>query len=275
MLDSLKRDRRWCHGNLQHLWFLFERGLKMVSRFNIFLGIMAYGNSPLWLCSLVLGVVVAMQRHAGSHPETYNPAIVSGVLYACIMALLLLPKALGAMLVIQSPAKLKLFGSRRKVVVSVIAETIYSMLLAPILMFFYTRFVIASFCGIKVSWGPQNRNGDEGPAFDTWFALHGVNMAVALGALALLMHEAPSLIPWMIPVLAGPILAVPFSQISASRTLGLRAKAAGWFVAPEEINPPAELQGMAEPFLLPAHPYFRTKEYTADYGLLQAVLDHT
>jgi len=32
LLASLKRDRRWCHGNLQHTWFLFERGLKTVSR---------------------------------------------------------------------------------------------------------------------------------------------------------------------------------------------------------------------------------------------------
>lgn len=268
LLDSLKRDRRWCHGNLQHIWFLFERGLKMVSRFNILLGILAYGNSPVWLVSMILGVVIATQGAKAGQ----RPALVSGVLYACIMAVLLLPKALGALLVMQSPAKLKIYGSRWKVLASVLAETIYSMLAAPILMLFYTRFVLASLCGIKVTWGPQNRGGAGGPTFGEWFRVHGVNMAIALGVLALLRHS-PGLLPWMVPVLAGPILAIPFSQLTASRKLGTKTRATGLFLTPEEIHPPRELVRMEEPFLMPALPFFRSKEYAADFGLLQAVLD--
>ena len=261
----MQRDRRWCHGNLQHVWFLFERGLKMVSRFNIFTGIMAYASSPLWLLSLVLGVVVAGQRS--------NAVTVSGVLYVCIMVLLLLPKFLGAMLLMQSPEKLKLCGSRVKVAVSVAAEIIYSMLLAPILMLFYTRFVLASLCGFSVGWGAQTRSEDKGPNWGAWVAIHGANTVFALAATALVVRLVPSLLPWLVPVLAGPVLAIPFSRLTASRSLGLRAKAKGWFVTPEEAEPPTELVKLAEPFILPRHPFFRAKEYASDYGLLQAVLD--
>jgi membrane glycosyltransferase len=85
LLAGLQRDRRWCHGNLQHMWFLFERGLKPVSRFNILNGIMAYGSSPLWVLSLVFGVLVGAQEHhyaAASLPGMSRPGIVSVVVYA-------------------------------------------------------------------------------------------------------------------------------------------------------------------------------------------------
>jgi membrane glycosyltransferase len=273
LLASLKRDRRWCHGNLQHVWFLFERGLRTVSRFNILMGIMAYANSPLWFASLVLGVFVAMQKEVAVQPGGANSVIVSGILYACIMALLLLPKFLGATLLMQSPEKLKKSGNRARVALGVVAETIYSMILAPVLMLFYTRFVLASLCGFKVGWGSQIRSDETGPSWGAWFAVHWANTVFALAAAALVAWRIPSLLLWMSPVLIGPILAIPFSRFTASRGLGLRAKAGGWFVTPEEAEPPTELEHMAEPFILPAHPFFRVKEYASDYGLLQAVLD--
>jgi membrane glycosyltransferase len=45
------------------------------------------------------------------------------------------------------------------------------------------------------------------------------------------------------------------------------------FLVREETEPPPELERIQEPFVVPASPFFRTREYAADYGLLQAVLD--
>ena len=47
--DMLTRDRRWCAGNLQHFWFLFARGIESGSRMQIWIGLMGYLCSPLWL----------------------------------------------------------------------------------------------------------------------------------------------------------------------------------------------------------------------------------
>jgi membrane glycosyltransferase len=273
LLASLRRDRRWCHGNMQHVWFLFERGLKMVSRFNILNGLMAYANSALWLLSLVLGVLVAMQQEASDLPGAPNSVMIQGILYACVMGLLLLPKVLGTMFLMRSPEKLRQCGGGIKVVLGVVAETLYSVLLAPVLMLFYTRFVLASFCGFKVGWGPQTRSDDKGPGWDAWTIVHGGNTIFALVATAAVIMEVPALLPWLMPVLIGPILAIPFSRFIASRGLGQRVKAWGWFVTPEEAEPPAELIKMAKPFVT-ARPPSRAQEFAADdYGLLQAVLD--
>ena len=276
LLSSLQRHRRWCHGNLQHLWFLFERGIKTVSRFNILNGIMAYASSPLWLLSLVLGVLVAAQEPAGSYaarPAMLRPEVVSGLLYAYVMALLLLPKFLAAATLFQSPERLKLCGGRAQVARGVAAETIYSMLMAPILMLFFTRFVLASFTGTRVRWGPQTRSGAQGPGWSAWVAAHAGNFLFVLAAAVLTARLTPALLHWLAPVLAGPLLAVPLSRLTASNRWGLSAKAKGWFVIPEETAPPPELAQLEEPVDTAPDPFSRSREYAPDYGLLQAVLD--
>jgi membrane glycosyltransferase len=50
LLESLQRDRRWCRGNVQHVWFLLARGLKMPSRVHILNGIMGFLNSRFGCC---------------------------------------------------------------------------------------------------------------------------------------------------------------------------------------------------------------------------------
>jgi membrane glycosyltransferase len=274
LLASLQRDRRWCHGNLQHLWFLFERRLKSVSRFNILNGIMAYVSSPLWLLSLILGVLVALDQDDGAGSSgLFRPGIVSGVLYAYVLCLLLLPKILGATILMQSPETLKLCGGSIKVALGVAFETIYSMLMAPILMLFYTRFVLATFSGSEVRWGRQIRSGAEGPSWTDWLVTHGGNFLFILTTMALLLWLNPSVVLWLMPVLVGPLLAVPLSRITASVSLGLKAKTSQWFLIPEEVAPPVELAKLGEPFAVPQNALLSSRDYARDYGLLQAVLD--
>jgi membrane glycosyltransferase len=189
------------------------------------------------------------------------------------MCLLLLPKVLGATVVMQSSEKLKLCGGGIKLALGVAAETVHSMLMAPILMLFYTRFVLASFSGTEVRWGGQTRSGAQGPSMKVWVGTHGSNFVFALAATAMVAWLSPSRVLWLAPFLAGPILAVPLSRITASASLGLRVKAKGWFVIPEEAKPPIELAKIQEPFVSPSNPFFSRREYAPDYGLLQAVLD--
>ena len=271
LLSGLQRDRRWCHGNLQHLWFLFERDLKMVTRYNILNGILAYANSPLWLFSMVLGVMAESQT-AGGAPGT-KPAVVSAVLYAGVLLLLLLPKILGTNLLMRSPRKLKQCGGTRAVLTGAMFETIYSMLLAPILMIFYTRFVLASLCGFPASWGKQVRSSENGPSWGAWFKVLWVNAAGTLVAAAWVCWLAPSLLAWLAPVIAGPILAIFLAKATGSAELGDAARALGLFATPEESEPPDELRDVEEATAVPINPFFAAPQYAKDYGLLQAVLD--
>ena len=54
LLDELKRDRRWCRGNLINSRMFLWNGLHPAHRAVFMTGVMAYLSAPLWLLSLVL-----------------------------------------------------------------------------------------------------------------------------------------------------------------------------------------------------------------------------
>jgi membrane glycosyltransferase len=54
LIDSAKRDRRWCQGNMQHAWLLTARGFRAANRFHLLMGVMGYVSSPLWLLFMML-----------------------------------------------------------------------------------------------------------------------------------------------------------------------------------------------------------------------------
>ena len=264
LLASLQRDRRWCHGNLQHLWFLFAPGLTTSSRVNLLLGIMAYAGSPLWLLFLLLSPLLFIGG---------NSSGVSGLLFAYVMGLLLVPKFLGAAISSGPTAPRPVRGRRGQVFLSVIAETVYSLLLAPILMLFYTRFVWATFFGGGTKWGRQQRTDDEGPSWQECTAVHLTHTVLAVVVGGLLVWLAPGMLPWLLLVITGPLVAIPFCRLLASNTLGLKSRIKGWFITPEEIHPPRELQQMLQPLAPPPSPFTPAEDFAADLGLLQVVMD--
>jgi membrane glycosyltransferase len=57
---------------------------------------------------------------------------------------------------------------------------------------------------------------------------------------------APKFIWWMLPVVTGMILAVPFTVLTSRASLGRALRARGWLVTPEEHAPPPELAALTE-----------------------------
>ncbi len=237
---SLQRDRRWCHGNMQHIWFLFSRGLTMPSRVNILVGVMAYASAPLWLLFLLFSPVLFI---GGKVP------VQNTFLFMCAMCLLLDAQGPGGAAInclgspsgVARPAGLlKLPGT--------IGETVYSMLLAPILMLYYTQFVWSSFFGGSAGWGRQKRTDEAGPTWRECLAVHAAHTVLAIAAGVLVASLLPAMLPWLSLVLIGPILSIPFSRVMASNKLGLLSRRHGWFLIPEERQPPWELEQLQNPF---------------------------
>ena len=110
------------------------------------------------------------------------------------MSLLLLPKALGLSLLfasrtIENPGRpAQGFGQRP-------GRNGFSLLLAPILMLFHTRFVLASFTGMKVRWGGQKRDSKEAPSWRDCFLAHGTNTLLVLVWIGVLIWWSPALLP--------------------------------------------------------------------------------
>ena len=73
LTEYVKRDRRWCQGNLQHIWFLLARNIQPISRIHLVQGILAYVSAPLLVLFVVLGGMQTgidrLHNHVGSFPS--------------------------------------------------------------------------------------------------------------------------------------------------------------------------------------------------------------
>jgi membrane glycosyltransferase len=246
--DILKRDRRWCAGNLQHFWFLFARGVALGSRLQIWIGLMAYLCSPLWLTFLVAGAFGSYARMRflmySAGPEEIGAATNSQAqfLFGLTMLLLFLPRILG---VLAALPKRRLYGGTISLFGGAVLETIFSALLAPIMMMFHSSFVLQTLLGLQIQWTTQNR-ADHGLGLGHCLKLYGwlTCLGVAMQWIAFDYLGWQAL--WLEPIFLGWILAPFVAWITSSSSAGLALRRARLFLTPEEIKPPPELAGLVE-----------------------------
>ncbi len=286
LIDSAKRDRRWCQGNMQHAWLLATRGFRPASRFHLLMGVMGYLSSPLWLLFLILSTIhvfsLAALPAAGGLVRWQDTTPVFGyslqvpeafTLFVFTMVLLFLPKLVSVVVTLGRREDAERFGGKRRLVTSALLEVIVSALLAPVNMAFNAKFVLFTLLGQGVSWVAQKRGGDDGTDWREAIITHGGHTAfgVVWGVSAFVV--SPAFFWWLSPVLAGLVLSIPLSILLSKAGVGRAVKLLGIFLTPEETHPAYELrrlrQNLAECYrhLAPIEPL------RADYGLLQAVLD--
>ncbi|MFO1082326.1 MAG: glucans biosynthesis glucosyltransferase MdoH [Reyranellaceae bacterium] len=244
LLDYAVRDRRWMQGNLQHVRLLGLRGLHPMSRLHLAMGVFAYVASPLWLAMLMLSsAMVVDHRLTGDvffgptrslfpiWPQYHWPEI-HGLL-GLTLVLLLGPKLLALGLRLGPGRSARRFGGRLALLASFVVETVFSTLLAPVMMLFHTTFLIRILAGNAVGWPPQAR-GDRGMEWGQALRRHLGHVAFGLLALAALGAVVPDYVPWILPVVTGLLLSVPLAVLSSRRAVGVAARRLRLFVTPEE-----------------------------------------
>jgi membrane glycosyltransferase len=249
LIDLAVRDRRWAQGNLQHLAIVAAPGLTVMGRIHLGMGVCAYVISAIWALSLVAGLVLALQGqqlvpsyfYEGKSLIPVWPVIDPGAafrLFIATMAVVLLPKALGLLLEIRRAQAAGETFAWARTPASVIVETLFSMLFAPILMVTQTTAVTQIFAGFDSGWKAQRR--DDGNV--TWaevFRFHRWHMLLGLAAAAICYLVSFSLMAWMGPVLLGLVLSVALTWYTA-RPAG---PVMSWLLAtPEDRNPPPILR---------------------------------
>lgn len=251
LIDLAVRDRRWAQGNLQHLKVLGTRGLSTPSRLHFAFGIMSYLASPLWLVMLLLGFALSVQAGL-SNPEYFPlefqlfpnwprfdaPRMLD--LFLFCMGVLLVPKLLGFLQALGSLRLRRALGSP-ELLGSTLLELLLSALYAPVLMLMQSRAVIEVLLGRDSGWASQRRSEGQGSWAEAWRIHWGHTVAGVLLAV-LFAWLAPPLLPWLSPVLAGMLLAVPLSRLSGSVTLGRALARIGLLCTPEEEQPPPIVQ---------------------------------
>ncbi len=286
LIDSAKRDRRWCQGNMQHTWLLTARGFRPANRFHLLMGIMGYASSPLWLLFLILGMVEAVNDAALDRmgmfrsPDTtsffgYRAEVPESLtLFVFTMLLLFLPKIVSVVVALGRPEEIVRFGGRMRLVGSALLEAAVSALLSPINMMFNSKFVVYTVFGQGVTWASQNRRAEEdGTDWREAIITHGPHMVVGLvwGISSYVL--VPVYFWWLSPVLVGLILSIPISIFLSKAGLGRAARRAGLFLTPEETEPAPELQSLnrhLEECYRKLPPF---EPLRGDYGIMQAVLD--
>jgi membrane glycosyltransferase len=252
VLDYAVRDRRWTQGNLQHSRVLGFPGLHPLSRVHLLTGIVSYVSSPMWLALLLLSSVLSAVE-AAKRPQYFLPGLRSlfpywpqirrgeiAVLFILTLFVLLLPKVLGAVLVMRDRELLRQFGGAARLSASLLVEQFFSMLLAPSMMLFHSTFVVQTLLGKAVSWNAQGRT-DRGVTVREAFRRQRSHLlfGVLWGAAMVLL--APQFFWWLTPVLVGLVCSVWVTAWTSRSGAGQRARRWGLLLTPEETSPPREL----------------------------------
>jgi membrane glycosyltransferase len=210
-------------------------------------------GSPAWIGLLVLGTLAVAFSDS---PASFIRADAGLVLFACVLMMWFSPKIASAIDVLLRPNLRQAFGGAPLFIINCVIETVYSILLCPILWFGHTIFLTGLLFGREIGWIGQVRDDHVVP-----FALalrnlwpHTLLGYAVLGTLAI---TQPAAIAYMLFLAGGPALAIPFAMMTAWPLLGSVAARVGIGRLPEETTRPAVLLTLALPAIEAAAPWPR------------------
>jgi membrane glycosyltransferase len=250
LLEFIRRDLRWCQGNMQYWRFLSFAGLKPVSRYQLALAMLMFIGSPAWIGLLVLGTLAVVFCDT---PDSFIRADAGMALFVCVLVMWLSPKIATAIDVLLNPQLRLAYGGAGLFIINYAIETVFSIVLCPILWFGHTIFLAGLIFGYEIGWIGQTRD-DHAVPFT--LALHNLWPHTLLGSatLGLLAAVQPAAIPYALFLAAGPALAIPFAMVTAWPSFGALAARIGIGRLPEETTRPAVLEFLALPAITPTAP---------------------
>src|SRR5215831_10067393 len=103
LIEFMRRDLRWCQGNMQYWHFLPMPGLKPVSRYQLLLAVLLFLGSPAWIALLIIGTAAA--AWAGSSSSFIRPD--AGLLLLATVLLTWFAPNIATMIDVLADAKLR------------------------------------------------------------------------------------------------------------------------------------------------------------------------
>jgi membrane glycosyltransferase len=256
LLEFIRRDLRWCQGNMQYWRLLALPGLRPVSRVQLLLAILMFAASPAWILFMSLGMLqLGLAEDAG---QTFHPE--AGLaLFAAVMIMVFAPKLATVTDVLARPGSRRRFGGGLAVLAGTFLEILFTTLLAPVMALAHTRFLAGLPFGRVALWSTQRRATHRLRAGEALRRLWPQTCfgSAAIGWLAL---SAPQALPGFLPFLLGSTLAVPIAVLTSGRRLGMVLGYIGIWRIPDETAPAAELRALRLPGLQRVRPALATSE---------------
>jgi len=255
LLEFTRRDLRWCQGNMQYLWFLSLGKLKPVSRYQLMLAIMMFIGSPGWIGMLVLATTALVSFDT---PAQFIRADIGNVLFVWVLVMWFSPKIATFIDLLLRPDARKAFGGARLIIVNFVVETLYSVLLCPILWISHSILLGGLLFHREIGWIGQVRD-DHAVPFRSALSSLWPQTLLGWGVIGLVSATQPAALPYVLFLAGGPAMAIPFAMLTAWAPLGRLAVRIGIGRLPEETTTPEEL-------LLLSLPAIRTTVQPATTG---------
>ncbi len=249
--EFIRRDLRWCQGNMQYWRLLGAPGLRMMGRLQLALAILMYVAGPAWLLFMLAGFTKAMLIGLGGD-ATGEPALLAGQwtptiaamgigLFAIMMTVNLTPKLAGLIDVALRPQARRAYGGGPLLAASAVVELSASLVLGPAMAVAQAIFIAGLPFGRMVRWEAQMRDDHSVPLAD---AIRGLWPQALLGLILLsgFAFAMPAVLPWVMPIVLGLLLAIPFAWLSARPGFGRLLTRAGLCAIPEERRAPLILR---------------------------------
>jgi membrane glycosyltransferase len=245
LLEFIRRELRWCHGNMQYWRLLAIPGLKPVSRFQLVFAILMYLGSPAWMALIALGAGAILFTERSSSPVGPNAA--GAALLAVMLTMIFAPKIATCLDALARPALRRAYGGAAPFLANVAAEIVFSSLLAPIMAFAHTVFLFRLFVLRRGGgWNSQNRESHAVAWARAWTRLWPQTLA-GIAILAIAATKAPGDLWFALMSVGGLALAAPFAVATASPWLGAAFARIGVGRIPEESEAPGPLAPLGLP----------------------------
>jgi membrane glycosyltransferase len=248
LLEFMRRDLRWCQGNMQYWRFLALPNLKPVSRYQLMLAILMFIGSPAWIGLLALATIALVSFDS---PARFIRPDAGSALFVWVLVMWFSPKIATFVDFLLRPDARRAFGGSGRITVNFAIETAYSVLLCPILWISHTIFLVGLLFDREIGWIGQVRD-DHAVSFRLALASLWPQTLIGWISIGLVSATQPAALPYVLFLAGGPAFAVPFAMLTAWPALGRLAVRIGIGRLPEETATPHELLLLSLPAIRPA-----------------------
>ena len=275
MIEDLKRDNRWCMGNLINLRLIFKSGITLTHRVMFLTSGMAYISSLLWLVFLIFSTLLLLVFNISEpqyffQPNQFYPTWprwdeqLAIQLLSTTMVLLFAPKLFSYAIIIARTGA-KDVGGIFKLTLSILIEMVWSMILAPIRMIFHSKFVVKAWLGSKIQWKSPSRSDDALTWGESFYFCWPLSL-LGIVWLCVIIWLNPQFTYWYIAILIPLTISPLVIRVSGLSSIGMKAKKAGLFLTPEETHPSRAVK-LTGDYLV------RTEAAFVEHGFVMALVD--
>ena len=153
VLEFLRRDLRWCRGNMQYVELLTMPGLLPMSRFQLVWAISMFIGAPAWTAIIALAALTPRVDDVANFPTGSAAAF-----YVVFLLLYLAPKLAGYVDAALTRGGLARYGGGVRFLASALFEIVASFVIGAVTTLAVTLFLLRLAGGARGGWSGQKRD---------------------------------------------------------------------------------------------------------------------